>query len=260
MASDSSSPIDPLNGAHSSEGNAAAAQAASNSASGDPHSSSSSASSSGGGATSEQQSSSGSQSTGPLATGPLGGLGIQLDLKKYWDLTIQVVTNPQGVWPAVKAEHMSVADIYSKMAIPLTAIPAISIFIGLHLLGPLPVFSGLFFGLMSYFMGLAILYILAQVLVSLAPSFGGSTTIENALKLILVSLLPMFFASILFIVPLGLILFLVPLIAIFVGLYAFYQGIPEMTAVPDAKRVPYFCVYVVCAIGVGVLRQTIFGV
>ena len=146
--------------------------------------------------------------------------------------------------------------MYQKFIIPLSAIGPIAAFIGVSLLVQGKFFSGILHMVLSYGIGLGMTYLFAILIQKLAPQFDGNCSLENALKLILGASLPMYFASAVMVIPFLLLIF-VPLIAALAGLYAFYQGIPEMTGVSTEKRLPFFCVLTVCIILTSMIVQAI---
>lgn len=174
-----------------------------------------------------------------------------------FELAKQVISNPVGIWKEVKEKPWTVSDIYKKYYMPLLAIPIVATYIGLNILGPLPVVSGFFKSIAMYAIQLVTFYIYALVVKALATQFGGNATLENCLKLLFVSGLPVMFASAVMIIPVPLLVF-IPLLAGLAGVYAFYQGIPEMTGTDPSKRLQIFVTLIVVVLFMCMALQAIF--
>ena len=187
----------------------------------------------------------------------MNGACMMESLKSGLELAKKVVMDPLGVWVEIKDQNWSVAEMYQKYIIPLSAIPVVASFIGFTLFGPVKLFSGLLHAILSYGIHLGMIYVMAFILHKLAPQFGGACTLENAMKLAFVSSLPGIYASVVMVVPFALLVF-IPLLAALGGLYAFYLGIPTMTGVPTEKRLPYFAVLVGTLILTSLLLEAIF--
>lgn len=157
-----------------------------------------------------------------------------------------VITKPKTVWPGIKAEDLSIKDLYLKYLIPLATIPAIFGLIGQSIVGihipyvgtfRTPFFQTLVNQVLSLALTLIVLYLSAIIVEFLATKFSGKTDTCSALKLIGFAGIPAFVASILSIIPvLGILGALVSLY----GLYIYLQGIPVMTGVPEEKKLPFF--------------------
>lgn len=163
-----------------------------------------------------------------------------------------VLTNPKGVWSEIKGEPTSIKDIYLQYLIVLAAIPAICGFIGMTFIGITVPFigtiksgfiAGLTNGIVGYALSLASVLISAIVIENLAPKFGGNTNRTLAFKLVAYSATAGYVGGVLSIIP------ALSMLAIIFGiysLYTYYQGIPEMTGVPDEKRLMFAAISIVC--------------
>ena len=94
-----------------------------------------------------------------------------------------IVMSPKSEWPVIAEETATVADIYTKYVILLTAIPAVVGFIVASFIGinipfggtfRVPIMSGLSSALVTYVLSLAGIYIVALIVDALAPTFGGT--------------------------------------------------------------------------------------
>jgi hypothetical protein len=77
------------------------------------------------------------------------------------------------------------------------------------------------------------------VLQWLAPRFGSSGTLVDALKLVTYSSTPVWVGGIVYLLPL-----LVPLllVALVYAIYLFYLGLPSLLKTPPEQRVPFMVV------------------
>ncbi len=169
-----------------------------------------------------------------------------------------IIVSPKETWQQIKSEPDSIKEIYIKYLIPLSALGAICGFIGRVFFGiqvPLagvqrtPFFSGLIGMIVSFALGLAMVYLIAMVLDFLSASFGGRKSLVHAVKLVTYSMTPGLLAGILNIFPHSLILMLGGLFSLY-GLYIFYHGVEPMMEVPAEKKIGYIIVSFIVAIGV----------
>jgi hypothetical protein len=170
-----------------------------------------------------------------------------------------ITLKPKDTWPAIKAEQATIQDLYTSYAVILAAIPPIASFIGMSLLG-FPIGRGISHAVVSYGLSLAGLYVVAQIIDALAPSFGSQKNLVNALKVAVYSSTPSWVAGILIIIP-----FLAPvamLLSLY-SLYLFYLGLPIMMETPKDKARGYFILTIVISIVVfiliGTLSRSLFG-
>ncbi|MFH0789524.1 MAG: Yip1 family protein [Pseudomonadota bacterium] len=179
-----------------------------------------------------------------------------------------ITMKPKDTWPAIKTEQTTIQELYSSYAVILAAIPPLASFLGLSLLGVsmmnihyrIPLGTGISHAVVSYVLSLVGLYVIAQIIDALAPSFGSQKNLTNAMKLAVFSSTPSWIAGILIIIP-----FLAPiaLILSLYSLYLFYLGLPIMMDTPQDKAMGYFIITIIISIVVfiliGSISRALFG-
>jgi len=148
-----------------------------------------------------------------------------------------ILLRPRQTWPAIAAEPADTASLYSGYVAILAAVPALATFIGLTLLG-LPVMAGLLQLVIGYVLSLVMVYVLALIVDALAPTFGGTKSPIDALKLVA-------YGSTFNLVPF---LAILGLLAALYSIYLIYTGVPVMMKCPPDKAVAYTAVVIVCGI------------
>ncbi len=157
----------------------------------------------------------------------------------------EVLLDPRGVWTNIKAESISVKELYLKYFMVLAAVPAICQLIIFHS----PFFASIIHHVMFYAFGLGMMFVFALVIEKLAPNFGGSTDRLTALKLIGFAAIPAWIGGLFILLPSWALYSLLALVSGVYSLYTFWQGITPMTGVGEAKRVPFFLTLaLVCAV------------
>ncbi|MGC1404236.1 MAG: Yip1 family protein [Thermodesulfobacteriota bacterium] len=174
----------------------------------------------------------------------------------------EITLKPKDTWPVIKTEQSTIKEMYTSYAVILAAIPPIASFIGLSLIGisMLGMHYRTSFGMgisqavVSYVLSLVGLYVVAQIIDALAPSFGSQKNLVNAFKVAVFSWTPSWIAGILFIIPT-----LSPL-AVLISLYSlyiFYLGLPIMMDTPKDKAMGYFIITIVISIIIFILIGTV---
>lgn len=170
----------------------------------------------------------------------------KIDWKKIVDRSKAVIMDPKGVWSGIRAEELSVKDLYQQYMFVLLAFPAVFGFIKSSIIGyqipylgsfRAPFFSSLIHHAVQYAFSLVLLYLFAQLYKFLSPKFGSETSLEDALKLLAFSAIPSLLGSVLLIVPeVGTLL---SAVASIYALYILCQAMPSMTGVSVEKRIPF---------------------
>jgi hypothetical protein len=163
-----------------------------------------------------------------------------------------ILLTPRTEWPVIEGEPATTGSIYSGYVIPLAAIPAIAGFIGMSLFGVsavgmsirVPISAGITSAVVRYVLSLVGVYVLALIIDALAPSFGGTKSPIQALKVAAYSSTASWVAGIFMLVPALSILGLLGLYS----LYLLYLGLPVLMKSPKEKATGYTVVVVVCAI------------
>lgn len=163
-----------------------------------------------------------------------------------------ILLSPKTEWPVIDGEQATVGSIYTGYVIPLALIPAIASFIGLsvfgmHVLGvsvKIPLGAGITGAIVRYLLSLAGTYVLALIIDALAPSFGGTRSSIQALKVSAYASTASWVAGIFALIPALTILGLLGLYS----LYLLFLGLPVLMKAPQEKAAGYTIVVIVCAI------------
>jgi Yip1 domain len=174
------------------------------------------------------------------------------------DRAKNILLTPSTEWPVIAAESSSIADIYTKYAIPLALIPAIASFLAFgvfgYSFGPLSmktsIGSALVTAVLTFVLSLVMLYVISWIVNALAPTFDGQKNALNAFKLVAYSYTASFLSGALVLIPyIGMLSFLIGLYS----LYLLYTGLPVLMKNPPAKTMAYFVVSMVCGIVASVI-------
>ena len=170
------------------------------------------------------------------------------------DRVIAILTRPKAEGPVIEAEATNPGKLYREYIAILAAIPAISTFIGMSLIGiSIPMFGtfrvgivrGLANAVVAYVLTLVGVYIAAVVIDRLAPAFESKQDQLQALKLVAYASTPAWVGGVLNIFP------PLAILGLLVGLYAiylFYLGLPVLMKTPAAKVIPYMVVAAIVVI------------
>jgi hypothetical protein len=177
-----------------------------------------------------------------------------------------ILFKPKDEWPVIERESASVASLYTNYILLLAAIPAITNFVVMSLIGNavaivtrfrVPLFLGLTATIVSYVLSLAAVYLAAFIVDKLAPSFQSQSNPIQALKLVAYAYTAAWVAGIANIVPfLG---FLVVLAGGIYSIYLLYLGLPVMMKTPPDKVIPYIITSAVVVIVLTVIISLIVG-
>lgn len=181
-----------------------------------------------------------------------------------------ILTKPAVEWPIIAQEPSDVATLMREYAAPLSAIAAISRFIGMSIVGLSLPFGGTFRvglvrgcvgAIVSWVLGLVGVYIAAVVVEKLAPTFQSSGNTVQALKLVVYSSTPVWVAGVLYLIPA---LSVLVLIAALYAVYLFYLGLPVVMHTPTDRVIPYMLVsalvMIVLAVVLGLVTGAIAGI
>jgi Yip1-like protein len=165
-----------------------------------------------------------------------------------------ILLQPKSEWEVISGESATVPDLYKAYIVPLAAIgPAASI-IGFSLMGvsvPLmgtvrmSILGALGYAITSYVLALVGVFLVALIIDTLAPSFGGEKNQIQALKVAAYASTPSWVAGILMLLPM---LSVIALLAALYGLYLLYLGLPLLMKAPQDKAIAYTVVVVVAAV------------
>lgn len=176
-----------------------------------------------------------------------------------------ILLRPKEEWAKIKEESLPITQLFTSYVVILAAIPAIAQFIGLSIFGGFRVpYLGrniygraFFYSFFSYIFSIIIAYLLGFIINTLAPNFSSTQNKENAMKLAVFSLTPMWIAGVLYLIP-----FLGPLAILgsLYGLYILYLGFDTpLLETPKDKIVSYFLVTVVVGLVLVLVISVVLG-
>src|SRR5271165_2571059 len=177
-----------------------------------------------------------------------------------------MVLSPAAEWRAIEPESGDAGYLFANYVAFLAAIPPICEFLrrGVfgwagsrlhhHLHGGF--FSSLFGGIVRYLVTFVALYAMAAIVDGLAPTFSAPKNQENALKLTVYAMTPVWIAGFFALIPgLG----FLRLLAVLYGVYIFWLGLPILMKAPTDKTGPYALAAIVSAIVLSIVVSAIFG-
>jgi hypothetical protein len=189
-----------------------------------------------------------------------------LDFNKLMARAKAILLSPKTEWPVIAGEPTTVADLYKGYVIPLAAIPAIFGFLQMSVIGVSTFFGGtvrmgIGYGLtqavLTFVMGLVLVYLVGLIVDALAPSFGGQKNNIQALKVVAYSTTAGSVASIAGIVPgLGI---LIGIAGGIYSIYLLYLGLPELMKCSREKAAGYTAVVVIITIVVAAIAGAVIG-
>jgi small-conductance mechanosensitive channel len=175
------------------------------------------------------------------------------------DRAKNILLHPKAEWPVIEQEQTGPGRLYRGYIAILALIPVVAGLVGrpqlpgAHAGGPAGALGSTVAG---YLLGLAMVYVIAFIADTLAPSFDGQKNIVQALKLTAYALTASWVAGAFVVVPvLG---GLVALLGTLYSLYLFNLGVPVLMKVPGRKAIGYTVVVVLLVIVAGALIGVIF--
>ncbi len=178
---------------------------------------------------------------------------------------MSMINKPKEEWAIIANEYATVGGLFTGYAAILALLPLIGsiLFLGLLGLGATGMGGAAVMGMglsfiavtavVSYFVGLGLLWLVSFIVSSIAPSFNGKQDMVQATKLMVYSATPTWLAGIVSGIPvLGI---LVSLAAIVYAVYLIYLGVKPVLSVPDDKvagmSVVTVLIYIIASIVVG---------
>jgi Yip1 domain len=165
-----------------------------------------------------------------------------------------ILLMPAKEWEVIDTEPTTVAGLYTGYIMPLAAIGPIAQLIGYSVFGfrtpfggsvyRIPIGSALTGAVVSYVLALVGVYLLALIIDALAPTFGGTKSQIQALKVAAYSSTAAWVAGIFALVP-G--LRMLGILGLY-SIYLLYLGLPILMKAPKDKAVGYTVVVIIAAI------------
>ncbi len=161
-----------------------------------------------------------------------------------------IIVNPRQEWAAIDAEPLNLSELLVGYVLPLAAIGPIASIIGWSTFG----FGGLFrlsigtlimHAIVSYVLAIVGVFLLAWVINALAPTFGATQEMPQAIKVAAYSSTAAWVAAIFNIFPAIAIL---AAIGALYSLYLCYIGLPILMKAPADKATTYVIAVIVSII------------
>ena len=174
-----------------------------------------------------------------------------------------ILFTPVQEWDRIAVEDATVRSLYLRYACILAAIGPIAGLIGGQVFGRQgffltvhpPLIRSILSALVGYGLNLAGVYVLALVIDVMAPSFGGTRSRIQALKVSVYSWTASWLFAIFQLVP--------PVSALSIigvySLYLMYLGIPKLMKAPQDKAMVYSIVTIVVAMAIWIVVQIVAG-
>jgi hypothetical protein len=166
----------------------------------------------------------------------------------------RILLSPQTEWQVIDGESTSPGALYTGYIMPLAAIAPIANVIGYSVFGirvpfsatvyRVPIGSAITSAVVSYVLTLIGVYVLALLIDALAPTFGGTRSPIQALKVAAYSSTAGWLAGIFAIMP-G--LRMLGILGVY-SLYLLYLGLPVLMKAPADRAVGYTALVVLAAI------------
>ena len=168
-----------------------------------------------------------------------------MDIDKVLQRVKAILLTPKTEWPIIAAEPATTGSVITYAAI-LALIPLVASVLGAVLfVGRLGLGINLVLAsaVISYLIGLGILFVMGIIAAALAPSFDGQNSQIQGLKLIVYASTPVYVAGVLQIIP-GLNV-IASLVGLAYGIYLIYLGARPVVGVPEVKSGGYTAVIVI---------------
>jgi hypothetical protein len=187
-------------------------------------------------------------------------------MRKLIDRVQKILLAPKAEWPVIAAEPATQGSIFTGYIIFLASIGPIASFIRSTLIGYSVPFAGTFRvdfmdgligAILSYALALAAVWVFAQIINALAPTFGSQKDPVQALKAAAYAMTAAWIAGVANIIPfLGMI---VMIAGAAYSVYLLYLGLPATMKTPADKAVGYTAVSCVIAVAIYWVAALIVG-
>jgi hypothetical protein len=179
-----------------------------------------------------------------------------------------ILFDPVAAWAVIEKDAGDPVYVLSRYVAFLVFIPALASFVGATLIGVIApgggiiragLVDGLFGAIFGYATSCVMVLLLGLIIDLLAPTFGGRRDFEDAFKLAVYSLTPLWLAGIFLILPGMRFLQLTGCYSI----YLLWLGIPRLMKVPEQQAANFTAVIVVCAgakhYAIALVQRLLFG-
>ena len=161
-----------------------------------------------------------------------------------------ILMTPRQEWQVIDTEPLNVGQLLTGYVLPLAAIGPIAQIIGWTVFGMgglfrLSIGSAISHAIVAYIFAIIGVFVLAWIINALAPSFGGTQSMPQAIKVAAYASTAAWVAGIFGILPA---LAILAAIGGLYSLYLVYLGIPVLMKSPPDKAMTYTIVVIVAAI------------
>jgi hypothetical protein len=172
-----------------------------------------------------------------------------------------ILTNPRQEWAAIDAEPLNLSEVLVGYVLPLAAIGPIASVIGLSMFG----FGGLFrlsigsvitMAITSFILTVVGVFVCAWVANALAPTFGATPDMSQAIKVFAYSSTAAWVAGIFQIFPM---LAILAVIGALYSLYLLFIGLPMLMKAPPDKAMSYTVVVIIVVVIIFMIIGAIAG-
>jgi hypothetical protein len=177
-----------------------------------------------------------------------------VDLNKLIARVKGILLTPKTEWPVIAGESTTVGDLYKGYIVWLAAIPPLAAFLVTMRFSASLALSQL---IVTYALGLAMVFVVALIVDALAPTFGGTRDRVQALKTVAYCYTASWIAGIAAILPF--ISVLIMLAAGIYGIYLLYLGLPHTMKCPQDKAAGYTAVIIIVVIVLSFLIFAVIG-
>jgi hypothetical protein len=170
------------------------------------------------------------------------------------DRVKRILLSPQQEWEVIDGESTTTGALYTGYIMPLAAIGPIANVIGYSVFGirvpfgattyRVPIGSALTSAIVTYVLTLVGVYVLSLIIDALAPTFGGTKSPIQALKVAAYSSTAAWVAGIFALMP-G--LRMLGILGLY-SLYLLYLGLPVLMKAPKEKAMGYTVLVVVAEV------------
>lgn len=158
-----------------------------------------------------------------------------------------ILVEPRNEWPKIAAEPATVQSLYTGWIMILAAIGPIAVLIAT---------GSIQLAIAQYVLALIVSFVMALIVDTLAPSFGGTKDFVASLKLVAYSYTVSWLAGIFLVF--GILGGFLSLLATIYALYVFFLGAPVLRKSSAEKAVPFTLVILLCGFVLGLLAGFVF--
>ena len=172
-----------------------------------------------------------------------------------------ILTSPRTEWPVIDAEPLDLGQLLTGYVLPLAAIGPIASAIGWTLFGfggffHMTIGSAIMHAIVSFIMAIVGVFVLAWIINALAPTFGATQSMPQAIKVAAYSATAAWIAGIFNIMP------ALAILAAIGGLYSLYLcwiGLPILMKAPAEKATTYVIVVIIVLVIIYVVIGSVVG-